>query len=260
MPRVDFVFLALVIAIALFVAMLVLLEFGRRLGHRQFEKYGKASRSGVGVVDGTVFGLLSLLIGFTFAGAAGRYDARRDLIGKEASALTTAWDQIDVLPAGAQPAIRAAFRVYVDTVLAYAHLTNFEHPSQQPEPVTRARHELWDRAVAAVVTPDGDRARMLLLPALNQSFDAVEAEYLARQIHPPSIIFVMLGVTALAGAVFAGFGLAASNRRNWIYSVGIAAAISVAVFVIIELEYPRAGLIQMSAMDQALRDVRETLR
>ncbi len=260
MPHVDFVFLALVIAIALFVAMLVLLELGRRLGHRQFVKFGKESRSGVGVVDGTVFGLLSLLIGFNFAGAAGRYDQRRDLIGTEASALTTAWDQIDLLPAALQPAVRDAFRLYVDTVLTYAHRTNLAHPTQQPDPVVRAREQLWQRSVAAVVTPDGDRARMLLIPALNQSFDAVEAEYIARQIHPPSIIFVMLGVTALAAAVFAGFALAAANRRNWIYSVGIAAAVSVAVFVIIELEYPRAGLVQLSTMDQALLEMRESLR
>jgi hypothetical protein len=34
----------------------------------------------MGALDGAVYGLFGLLIAFTFSGAAGRFDARRDLI------------------------------------------------------------------------------------------------------------------------------------------------------------------------------------
>jgi hypothetical protein len=42
-------------------------------------------------VEGAVFGLLGLLIAFTFSGAASRFDDRRALIVEEANDIGTAW-------------------------------------------------------------------------------------------------------------------------------------------------------------------------
>jgi hypothetical protein len=82
---------------------------------------------------------------------------------------------------------------------------------------------------------------------------------MARRIHPPSVIFVMLGVAALASAIFAGYGIASGSTRNWMYMVGIAATIAAATYVILELEYPRLGLFRINAMDQALTELRATM-
>jgi hypothetical protein len=43
---------------------------------RQVERHGPETTSGVGVVDAAVYGLLGLLIGFTFSGAASRTHRR----------------------------------------------------------------------------------------------------------------------------------------------------------------------------------------
>ena len=76
------------------------------------------ARAGAGVVDGAVFGLLGLLVAFTFSGAATRFDARRQLVVEEANAIGAAYLRLDVLPAAAQPALRARFREYLDSRLA----------------------------------------------------------------------------------------------------------------------------------------------
>jgi len=70
----------LVFAAGLFVGMLVLLEAGRRVGIRRMARDPEGARHGLGVVEGAVFSLLGLLIAFTFAGAATRFDARRQLV------------------------------------------------------------------------------------------------------------------------------------------------------------------------------------
>lgn len=49
---------------------LCLLEFGRRLGAWHLAEDPERAQSGTGVIDGAVFGLLGLLIAFTFSGAA----------------------------------------------------------------------------------------------------------------------------------------------------------------------------------------------
>ena len=91
-------------AIGMFVAILVFLEVGRRLGVRRLNVPG--ARAGVGVVDGSVYALVALLIGFTFNGAASRFDARRELVGETANVAGTAWQRIDMLPPELQPPVR----------------------------------------------------------------------------------------------------------------------------------------------------------
>jgi len=257
----TFVFLTVGAGISLFATVLLLLEFGRRLGKRKLEKYGKDAESGVGVVDATVYGLLSLLIGFTFAGASSRFDHRRQLVAEEINAIGTAYLRVDALPPAVQGPVREAFRAYMDALV-----TGYQNPEasgsifRESKALKRAQDVLWTRAVAGCLGPGGEPARMLLLPSLNESFDAVEMEYLNRRIHPPGFIYVMLGMAALAAAVFGGMGLAAGTTRNWSHAIGFAATIAIAVWVIVELEYPRFGLIRVTSFDQTLVELRESMR
>jgi hypothetical protein len=261
MLQLRFTLLAFGVALGLFLGMLLFLELGRRLGLRQARKHGTEARAGVGVVDGSVYALLALLIGFTFSGAAGRFEQRQQLIAAESNVAGTAWQRIALLPPAQQAAIRDGLRGYMDALIAwYAAGVGSVMTVREPAAVTRAQDEMWSRSVAACLAPGGDPARMLLLPALNELFGAVEQERMARRIHLPRVIFAMLGIAALAAALFAGYGMASGGARNWIYIIGIAATVSVAVYVILELEYPRLGLFRVNEMDQALIELRETMR
>jgi hypothetical protein len=64
----------------LFLAMVACLEFGRRIGRRTLAEGGTEAGLGLGPVEGAIFGLLGLLVAFTFSSAAARFDARRLLI------------------------------------------------------------------------------------------------------------------------------------------------------------------------------------
>ena len=88
----------ILVALGIFVGMLTFLEIGRRVGLRRLEQHGQDARAGIGVVDGAVYAVLSLLIGFTFSGAAGRYDHRREIVARAANAIGTAWNTVDMCP------------------------------------------------------------------------------------------------------------------------------------------------------------------
>ena len=253
--------LAIIAAIVLFGGMLAFQELGWRYGRqtRVAEEYSK--REGSGLMDNAVFGLLGLLIGFTFNGATSRFDQRRLLVGKEVNAIGTAWQRIDALPSHLQDSVRVPFRRYVDALLTYYQSpSSTNDPVREPTDVTRAQDETWSNAVKACVTKEGDVARMLLLPGLNDMFGAVEEERFARRVHPPTVIFVMLALTALAAALLAGFAIAGGSNRDWIHRVGVAAVVSLAVYIIFEMEYPRLGLIRIRGADQALVDLRATMK
>jgi hypothetical protein len=247
-------------ALTLFVGILVFLEVGRQIGLHQAAQYGATSRVVVGVVDGPIFGLTALLIGFAFSGAAARFEKRRELVADEARMAVGAWARIDTLHPDQQIGIRDGFRRYLDALLAwYTEATGAEQSLRSPGDVDRAKADLWSRSVAACLDPLGEKARMLLLPSLSDMFAAVEKERLARRIHPPLVIFAMLGVSALASALFLGYGLSSGPTRPWLHMLGVAVTISVAAYVILELEFPRLGLVRVGGMDRALAELRASV-
>ena len=119
----PYALLAALLSVGVFIGMVILQEVGRRVGHRRLARDPEGARAGVGAIDGAVFGLLGLLVAFTFSGAATRFDARRQLVVEEANAIGTAYLRLDVLPPDAQPALRDKFRRYVEARLdAYRKL------------------------------------------------------------------------------------------------------------------------------------------
>jgi hypothetical protein len=48
----------------------------------------------------------------------------------------------------------------------------------------------------------------------------------------------------------------ADGRRSTVHNLVFAAVISVTIYLIIDLEYPRFGLIRVDDVDQVLRDLR----
>jgi hypothetical protein len=100
--------------IVLFVVVLACLRGGWWLGRRHYRIAGEGAHDGLGAVEGAVFGLMGLLVAFTFTGAADRFDDRRQLITEEVNAVSTAWLRLDLLPDKARESVRDLFRQYLD--------------------------------------------------------------------------------------------------------------------------------------------------
>jgi hypothetical protein len=258
----NYTLLALGLAVGLFGAVLVFIETGRRIGGRAVARDPVGARAGSGVVDGAVFGLLGLLVAFTFSGAAARFDTRRELIVEEANAIGTAYLRLDVLPAAAQPALRARFREYVDSRLAaYRVVPDMAAVRTELAQTGRLQEEIWRRAVAACGEPGvPPSTATLVLPALNAMIDIVTTRTMAAETHPPVVIFAMLfGLTLLSG-LLVGYGMAGGGTRNWVHMIGFSLALAVAVYVILDLEFPRLGLIRVEAFDRVLEELRQTMK
>ena len=242
--------------IVLLAAMLLALEGGRRLGLRRRRDDPEGSHAGVGALEGAVFALMGLLIAFTFSGASARFDTRRELLLKEANAIGTVWLRLDLLGAPARETLRTELRRYVDFRLEE---TRAGAGDAAPSIATEQRR-IWTRAVAATREGGDARATALLLPALNEMFDLATARYLAAQAHPPGVIYAMLITLALVCATLAGYGMAAGQRRSWLHIVGFTGSLLLAIYVTMELEFPRSGFIRIDRYDQVLVEVRESMR
>jgi hypothetical protein len=242
---------------ALFVGMLILLNVGRRIGDRHLASDSKGARTGTGTIEAAVFALLGLLIAFTFSGAVSRFDNRRNLIVEEANAIGTAYLRLDLLPAGAQPALREEFGRYVERRLAvFRKLPDVQASKAELAAATVLQGKIWSQAVAASQAEGAaPSAAVLLLPALNQMIDITTTRAMALQLHPPLIIFGMLFLVALASALLAGYAMAGGKDPKRLHVIGFALVIGITVYVILDIEFPRFGLIRVDAFDQALVDL-----
>ncbi len=251
-----------VLTLSLLLAMLCLLEVGRRLGRRWRAKAAAEAVAGGGAIKGAIFALLGLLMAFTLSGAAVRFDTRRQLIVEEANAIGTAYLRLDLLPTDAQPRLRERFRQYLMTRLDMYR--KYLDSAATREALARSvilQGEIWTQAVAGSRLQDAhpDTAK-LLLPALNAMIDITTTRSMARQTHTPMIIFAMLGGLALASALLAGHGMAGGTRGSWLHMGGFAVIMAAAVYVILDLEFPRQGFITVEAFDQVLVELLKSMK
>lgn len=254
-----FALISILAALALFACMLALMELGSRWGRKRLALDPEGARAGTAAAEGAVFALFGLLIAFTFSSAAQRFDRRRDLIVAESNAIGTAWLRLDTLPAGERAPLQQGFRDYLDARLAaYQAIPDLVAAHASLERAAGMQGEIWSRAVAACgeVQP---RA-MLVLPALNEMFDVASERTSATEMHAPGIVFCLLILLALGCALLAGFAMASSRTRNWTHRIAFAAVVSLTVYTIYDLEYPRRGLVRVESFDHLLVDLRATMK
>lgn len=262
---------ALLSVAVVFLAMLVCGEIGRRIGLRRLARDTEGLAKGAGAAEAAVFGLLGLLIAFTFSGAASRFEERRHLVTQEANAIGTAYLRIDLLPGDAQPELRRLFRRYTDVRAAtyrdkdQSASARFVAGENQGVVETRLAEaavlqmDIWKSAITALRRPDTPaQATVALVPALNEMIDITTTRVMATRNHPPVVIFMLLVALGLIGALLVGYSTSANAARDWFHSITYAAILSLTMYVIADLEYPRLGLIQVDS-DQVLVELRRSM-
>jgi hypothetical protein len=243
------------------VGMLICAIAGHRIGRKRFLANPDAEQVSTGTVDAAILSLLGLLTAFTFSTAYLRYEARRQLIVDEANAIGTAYLRLDLMPTEHQDRLRKLFREYVGS--RYALWERLPIRSQAEATFaesTRLQNEIWAAAVKATEHEAEGDARKLFLPALNEMIDITTTRLIAVQAHPPLIIFALLGGLALAAAVISGYGMARSARPSYPHLVGFALVSAIALYVILDIEFPRHGFVTLDAAHELLRGLEEQMK
>ena len=248
-------------SIVLFFGMLIMLETGRRLAVRRRSKEVDGERSNLGPIEGAVFALFGLLMAFTFSGAASRFNEKRMLIAEEANAIETAYLRLHLV-AEAEPKLQDLFRRYLDSRLEmYRRLPNMKAASLEIANSKKIQEQIWTDSVAATRLPSSHpSAGLLLLPALNNMIDITTTRAMALQMHPPRIIYALLFGLGLICSVLAGYRMATGQHRSWLHILGFTVITVIVVCVILDIEYPRAGLIRLEAADELLVELRNGMK
>ena len=248
------------IVLGLFLAMVVCLELGFRIARHRARGDGSA-HEGLGSMEAAVFALLGLLLGFAFSNALGRFDARRGLIVQEANAISTAYLRLDLAPAEDQAALRTLFREYLDGRLkVYATPQDEAATAQSIKEAEALQQRVWNAVIDSSSRDPGQNVVRVLVPAINQMIDITTVRTLALYTKIPTAILALLHLVALSSAMIAGYAMAKRGRRSILHVILYAASVAMTIYVVLDLEHPRRGLIRLDVADQLLEDLRESIR
>ena len=256
-----FLFFAVLIAGAFFVSSLFLLNYGRQLGLR-YLKEDTGNMAGLTTVEGAVFAIIGLLLAFTISGALQRFDDRRQLVIQEANAASTAHDRLALFEGDVGRDLQNKLRDYVQARIdlyrmphdySLSKRTEF-FSSEQEDKILSLKNNVWNAAVAACPQASFRPACAQALPTLANLFEVARLRLGAAEKHPPQVIYVILFGLGLGGSLLAGFGMAAAKSRSWIHMLIFAATLTVALYTLTDMEYPRLGLIRIDNFDHFLVD------
>ena len=140
----------------------------------------------------------------------------------EANAVSTAYHRLGMLDDQSKIDLRAKLKTYLAERLELYRLPiGFSiiedasiYDATQLAKIAEVQAEVWDGAVAACSRAPTTSPCNLILPALNDAYEAARDRSGANQRHPPRIIYVMLFGLGLGGSLLAGFGMGAAERRS----------------------------------------------
>ena len=263
-----FLFFAAGVAAAFFAGSLLALHLGRCLGLRYRERGANDAAAGLATVEGSIFGLMGLLLAFTISGALQRFDDRQQLVLQETNAAATAYDRLGAFGGQAAQDLRNKLKDYVLTrVDLYRSPHDFklwqraeDFSGAQQQAIASRKSDLWNAAVAACPGADFRPACSLALPAINTLFDVARLRAGASERHPPQIIYFMLFGLGLGCSLLAGFGMANASARSPVHMALFAGTLTMALYIVTDMEYPRLGLIRIDAFDHFLADAYEQMQ
>jgi len=248
--------------LTLFVVGLILLgttEIGYRVGRHHSPERRKAHQVQSGALQGALLGLLGLLLGFTFAMAVGRYDARKQLVMDEANAIGTTWLRAGMLGEPARDTIRATLMDYTGARLEGAKVSNTsEEFAEQATRSVRDQATMW-RATVAETKASNTPSTALFTSSLNELIDLDTKRQAASRNHIPPSVWLLLILVAATVCWTTGYatGLGESGRHV-LSMIILPALLTIVITIISDLDNPRHGLIQVN--QKVMADLQKTLQ
>ncbi len=258
MPLNSFTLVA--VATGVFVALLGLQFWGYQAGRRHKKAHTVIPSEAAAVVEGAVFALLGLLLAFQFSAAAGRLETRRHLAVREANAIGTAYLRLDLLDTESTTAMHGLFREYLESRIHAIEAKNDIRLALQAYRETESLQQtIWSN-VMALSRDKPDSVRILLVSAINEMIDVTTERKTAGLTHAPITLQCYLIALAMVGAFIAGGAMSRSERLPRFHMLIFATVIATTIFMILDLEYPRLGLIRIGVADQPIYDLREMMK
>ncbi len=242
------------LALMLFIIMLLFVIIGRYVGQKFFAEREKDSN-----VLGSLFAILGLMLAFTFGMALTRYEKRIDIIINESNDIGTAILRADLYPEEYRQQFRADFKQYVEARITYfaagADLDKVYAAQRETDSIAQ---RIWNRAThLSSDTSVIFAATMQMIPALNAMIDITNTRWrMTVNKVPESVLYLLLILISIC-AFQLGYTLSAKKKMDWLGIIGVCLLVCVVIHIVIDIDRPRRGAINMQQTNEAIVDLRK---
>jgi len=239
---------SIAIAITLFIAIVLFNELGFRAGRFVQSRTDNEVKALTGSIQASILGLLALLLGFTFSMSMQRYDNRSMALIDEANAIGTAVLRIQLLPAEQQQQANRLFKEYIDLRVSIGKLdlTRQDERDAYNNKITTLQSELWALAIAATNIDPRPVTTGAFVKSLNDVIDAQGKRNALLQMHVPEVVLILLFIVFISSGGIMGYSAGLSGKRMVAPIILVSLLITLIVFIIIDLDRPKRGLIQVN--------------
>ena len=210
---------------------------------------------------GSLFGLLGLLLAFTFSLSENFFGMRRELIVEESNNISTAILRADLYRETDRKLLREDFRQYVDARIDYYGMkSDLQGILAAQNRSVEIQRRLWNRA--SLLSKDSGYfvASLQMIPALNNMFDINNSRHYGDVVRLPDAIIYLLILMACACSFFLGYTMTGKELFDWPLLVGFCLLTSVVFFVIFDLERARRGIISLYKINQSKINLKQIIK
>jgi len=225
--------------------LLVAGELGFRLGCWRRAKMSEGEKTPANAMMGSTLGLLAFMLAFTFGMSSSRFDARKQLVLEEASAILRCYQRAQFLPESQSQECTRLLREYAAERIRVATMKSLVEIQAEVKRSELIQDELWHQAATLKDRPSATLAGFM--QSLSELTDLQMKRVRAAMWNRiPSIIVAALYSIAFLGLATMGYGAGLAGSRTLIPAGVLVLAFSAIIVLIIDLERPRQQLFHVS--------------
>lgn len=235
------------IAGTLFFLILLANEAGFWFARKVMKHTDDGIKSQTNAIQAGMLGLLALLLGFSFTMALQRFDARSTAVVKESNAIGTAYLRAGLLPEAQASQIRRLMAEYVALRVEGGKVELIDTSARETNSTKtlELQERIWNVAMQAAKADPRPVTSGLFVQALNEMIDAYGERQAALEKHVPGVVLFLLFMIFIISGCILGYASGLGGKRPWLATVSMAALIVLVIFIVIDLDRPRRGMIQV---------------
>ena len=246
---------ALLIALFFFVSILLLNYFGYSL-RKKIAKKNPERELELGTGEGSLLGLMGLLLAFSFGMAATKYEARRQTIVDEANLISTAILRSELFPDSIRQQLHSELRNYLEYRISYFQAG--DKPEKIQASLKNAHHQFRNLYSYSVFLTDNNeyrpRAEQMISALISMRTIMVNREA-GRVAAVPGLIIIVLLLLVFLASFLTGIGIKPGKRSPFLV-LAFAFMTTVVLYLVMELSRPREGIVNLQQAEKNLEDLR----
>ena len=232
------------------------------LGHRARKRINRVhpeKEVALGAAEGSLFGLMALLLAFSFGIVATKFESRRQLIIDEANFINSAILRCNLYPESIKQWLLPDFKKYLESRIAYYDMGDSPAEDKVKTILNDANqhfNSIWNKINLLTKDKENRSLTEQMITVLINMKNIAATREAARHGSFPLLIAIILLLLVFVSSFLMGYG-GDPGQRNPIVSLAFSFMTSATIFLVMELARPRQGYINLDKAEQNMVDLRK---